>query len=808
MPGRRPWLLALLAGFAVSAGLVQAFLRDLPDVAALDSYRPALPTLVVDRRGRMLGEFFAERRRLLALREAPRHLIQAFVAAEDERFFEHRGVDVGSLLRAFWANSRAGGRIRQGGSTITQQLAKGVLLTSERTFSRKLKDMALALQIERRFDKEKILELYLNQIYFGAGAYGVAQASRTYFGKDVSELSVSEAALLAGLPKAPTAYSPFESAGAAEERRRYVLDRMREIGVLDVEAWRIARADAPRFVRDAPLQQVAAYAVEEVRQVLMERLGAERVLRDGLRVETTLDLDLQQAAFASLRRGVEAVDRRRGGWRGPERGATASLEELGAANGLLPSPRAEPAELPSGRTLSGVVTAIDTDRARARVAFAPGLEGELLAADAAWASRDAGASLTKLLKVGDVARFEVAASAQPPAERPQVRLAQEPAVEGALLALDAASGGVLALVGGYDFERSRFDRATQARRQPGSAFKPFVYAAALEAGFTQTTLLYDYQVEFRNVGRPGWWRPRNYDSVLRGPIPLYESLARSLNNATIRLLDDVGVARTVALARRAGIVSPLADDLGLALGSSELTLLELTRGYATFAAQGRRLSPYLVSRVLDRDGSVVLERVPLARDDPGEDPQAISAVDAYLTTHTLRGAVRRGYGTARDARRLGHSLAGKTGTTNANRDAWFVGFSPDVVAGVWIGDDDTQSLGRGETGARAALPVWVQFMATALADFPVRDFPVPPGVIFAWTDPETGEPKRSARPVAWAEAFAEGRAARKSSYVPPLASELEEQPGTVPIAGVTPFPGGAAALGASEARPVPPPVER
>jgi penicillin-binding protein 1A len=632
--------------------------RGLPDIAALDQYRPPLATRIVDRHGRTIGEWFEERRSLAPLEALPPHLVQAFLASEDASFFEHGGVDASALLRAAWSNLKSG-RVSQGGSTITQQLAKTLFLGPERTLWRKLQDMLLALRIERRLSKEAILEIYLNQIYLGAGAYGVGEAAETYFGKRVEDLTLSESALLAGLPKAPTALSPFVNPAAAEKRRQLVLERMIALGHVDAETGGRALAAPPRLAARSGNRDFAAAAwfVEQVRQALAAELGDEVVLRGGLTVETTLDLELQRSATSALRAGLERLEERAG------RGNT-------------------------------------------------------------------------------------------------------PRAEGALVSLEVASGDVLAWVGGYDFARSRFDRALQARRQPGSAFKTFAYGAALAAGFPPDATLYDYQVEYydRRSGRN--WRPRNHGGTLRGEIPLLEAFARSLNNATIRLVDEVGVGRVIDFARRAGIRSPLAPELGLALGTSEVTLLEITNAYGTFASGGRALAPRFLRRVVDRDGRELLGGQ--APEGLAYTPAAgISAVDAYLTTHLLREAVQQGYGTGHAAAPLAASLAGKTGSTNENRDAWFIGFSPELVTGVWVGHDDRTPLGSRETGARAALPIWSAYMTVALRAHPPGRFAVPHRVVFAGLDSWTGERLHASRPQPGWVPVAEGRRERYARFVPP-----------------------------------------
>jgi penicillin-binding protein 1A len=822
---RRALAALVLLAAAGALGLAAWITWDLPSLAPLVDYRPALPSVVVDRAGRPVAEFYAERRRMTPLGEIPPHVIEAFLASEDASFFDHRGVDLAALVRATLANLRAGGAVRQGGSTITQQLAKNLLLTPERTVVRKLRDIALAVRIERALPKERILEIYLNDVYLGRGAYGVAQAAQAYFGKEPADVTDSEAALLAGLVAAPTRYSPTRNPDAAEARRRWVLERMAALGRLSPAERDAAIADRPSVIAQIPpaVDPVAVAFVEEVRLELFGRLGEDTVRRGGLRIETTLDLDLQRRAVHALRSGLEGVDRRQRGWQGPREHVSAeelaiTADALRRANGLVAEQRG-PVPLPQARTLRGVVLAVEGEGARARVALAPGVEAELRWDDAAWAAREGkwreARSLETLLAPGDVAFFESVAGE--PGAPPRVRLVQPPAVQGALVSVEVETGAVLALVGGYDFRPGQFNRATQARRQPGSAFKPFVYGAALEAGFPTSAVVYDYQVETysRKLGR--WWRPKNAGGVLRGPVPIFEAFARSLNNATIRLLDDLGTARVASFARRAGIVSPLAEDRSLALGTSEVTPLELTAAYATFARGGERRTPHLVRRVLDRDGRVVANALPVSPAEPPSSPQGpaddapadalatkaparsaakpvptpdasgISPVDAYLLTHLMRGTIRRGYGTAHAAAKLDAPLAGKTGSTNQNRDAWFVGYSPRVATGVWVGHDvPTRELGRSETGGRAALPIWIEFMEPTLAAFPDEDgYDVPHGVHFAWTDPESRTAQRSDRYVAWAEPFATGRKPRRSTYVPPPVVP-EPEPEFTPGAGPPP----------------------
>jgi penicillin-binding protein 1A len=815
-------VLAALAGIAGWIAFHQAFLRDLPDLRNLHDYRPLLTSRVLDRDGRPIGEFYDERRTLVSLEQVPQHVVNAFLAAEDDTFFEHGGLDYRAILRAFWVNLQAGGQVVQGGSTITQQVAKSLLLTPERRYTRKIKDMLLARRIEQHFSKQEILYLYLNQIYFGHGAYGLAEAARTYFGTTPGELSVTQAALLAGLPKAPSSYSPHNDPDAAEKRRSYVLKRMFEEGFITEGAYEDALAKPPEITGppEQPDVEAAAWFTEEVRRQLFETLGGERVRREGLVIETTLDLDAQRAAVAAVRRGLEELDRRQG-WRGPLRrvevsAIEAALPELAAENGLAAD---DAAELPAGRALVGVVTRVDDAAGRAQVAFAPRLRGVVTLEDVRWArTPDPAAypvpvrSIAKVLRAGDVARF-MRSDAEGDGAAPRVRLLQDPAVEGALLALDVDRGEVVALVGGYDFARSEFNRATQARRQPGSAFKPIIYGAALRAGWTGASTIVDRPLVYTDPWTGEVWRPSNYKGRFYGRITLRDAIARSVNNATIHLLDEVGVKPTIEYARALGIEAPLEPNLSLALGASGLSLLELVRAYAVFPAQGRVVTPRFIRRVVDAQGNVLLENAPLGNapapeeaaappaagdgktakapealpesEEPAASPRmarsetplppghALSPVDAYITTDLLRGVITDPEGTGRKAADLGRPLAGKTGTTNEQRDAWFIGFSPDLVAGVWIGFDERKVLGKGETGGAAALPIWIDFMRAELARRPRREFEVPEGVVFARIDRATGLLAGSNQSDAVLEAFAEGTLPTETAEGAVAASEQD-----------------------------------
>ena len=817
-PGRSRLLrVALIAGGLLGLGALGAvvafylaFVRDLPDIERVEDYQPPLASILLDRNGNRVGEFFAERRRLLPLTEVPQHVVRAFIAAEDSHFFEHSGIDYPSILRAAWANLRAG-EVVEGASTITQQTVKGLLLSPERKFRRKVREIILARNLEQRLTKQEILYLYLNQIYFGSGAYGIAEAARSYYGKEVVDLSVGEAAQLAGLPKAPSTYSPRRNPEQAERRRLYVLGRMRDEGYITDALYEEAVAEVPAL-SDRPWQSDyadTAYFAEQVRRYLFETLGGDAVLEGGLVIETTVDLPLQSAAVAALQKGLDDLDRRQG-YRGPERqvapGELAeALVALGEENGLAIEAAADDGDVETPEAdvdldadfdarlrtalaegpLRGLVTEVDRKNDTAHVAFGPSGGGVVHLADVAWAREPDPdllprkvTSIAEVFTPGDVARFTLA----PPEDEAEdeeredaalrVTLHQRPEVQGALLSIDVSSGDVLALVGGYDFAQSEFDRVTQARRQPGSAFKPLVYGAALAAAeegrplYTPASIIHDRPKVYTDHSTGFVWKPKNYGRAFYGPITLRHALAKSINTAAVHLCDEIGVGNVIRYARRLGIESPLEPSLGLALGTSGVSLLELTRAYAVFPAGGQRVVPTFIRRVTDREGNLLIENVPLGNDfadgfdedayaEPtidvasgpsgleeapspirAEREQLIPEEQAYLMSDLLRAVVEEG--TGRRVKVLGRPLAGKTGTTNDQADAWFMGFSPEIATGVWVGFDEIRFLGAGETGSRAAAPIWIDYMGKALADLPKRDFALPKSIVFARIDRESG----------------------------------------------------------------------
>lgn len=724
------WHIVLLAGAAMvflaggsAAGVLWYFSQDLPPLDPLQNYQPSLVTRVYSDDRQIIGQFFIERRLLTPLQDIPKPLIQAVIAVEDARFFEHPGLDVVGILRAAWTNLRRGGRV-EGASTITQQLARSLFLSSERTFERKLKELILAYKMELVLTKEQILEMYLNQIYFGQGAYGVAAAAQTYFGKDLPKLTLAEAAFLAGMPKSPSAYSPFKAPERAKKRQEHVLARMEEAGFVTPEEREQAAAEPLAFRRPGA-EQIAPYFIEHVRQLLVAKYGEAMVYKGGLEVFTTLNVEMQKAAEAAVRNGLRDLDKRQG-WRGPLR--TVDLATLTA------NPPAGSQMLKEGDMIEGVVTKVGKDHVLVHIGTAI---GRLSFDDMAWAKRRLkGRDPTKdfvlvqnpkqLLKPGDV--IEVAVK-KVDRDLVHLRLEQTPIVEGGLVAIDPRTGAIRAMVGGFDFSRSEYNRAVMAHRQPGSAFKPIIYATALSQGMSPATLVLDAPVVYEQEDEEKIWKPENYERRFFGVISLREALIHSRNLATVRLLEKVGVRNVIEFARSVGIVSPLTPDLSLALGSSSVSLVELVSAYGVFVNQGVRVEPYAVASVKDSTGRALEETIPEPR-------QAIPKETAYLITNMMEDVVQRGTGQL--AKSIGRPVAGKTGTTNDYTDAWFIGATPNLAAGTWVGFDDRRPLGETESGAHASLPIWIDFMREALKQLPVVPFTIPDDVVFVKVDPSTG----------------------------------------------------------------------
>ncbi len=723
----------------VGVGFYFYFTRDLPSVSVLSEYKPNLITRVYSRDGEVIGEFYIERRIVVPLQRMPEHLVNAFIAAEDAKFFEHKGIDYLGILRALYKNLKSG-RIVQGGSTITQQVARSFFLSPEKTLSRKIREAILAHRIESRLTKEEILYLYLNQIYLGNGAYGVQAASEIYFGKDVSELTIAEAALLAGLPKAPSRYSPYTNPSLARMRQEFVIKRMLEEGFINrkqaEEALREKLILKPRRPRNL---WVGPYFTEYVRRYVEEKYGDSMLYKGGLNIYTTLDVRLQKIANRAVDYGRRAYDKRRG-FRGAEK-VLLTREEIAPFLKKVDE-RIKKYPIEPGRIYKALVLGVDRKSRSVIVAIGTSHRGIIRYQDLKWArlynptnDPDGGELVTNPLHLfhpGDVIEVRIKALPEEDYMLIPCALEQEPLIEAALLVMDPQTGYVLAMVGGSDFSKTQFNRAIQSRRQPGSAFKPIIYAAALDRGFTPATVVVDSPLVFEEVKEEGKgldWKPRNFEERFHGPTTIREALAKSRNVVTVKVLKSIGVDYVVSYARRLGIESALSRDLSIALGSSGVSLLELVRAYSTFANLGKRPEPLFITRIEDRYGNVLEEHAPHAED-------AISPQTAYIITNLLQGVVERGTGWR--ARALKRPVAGKTGTTNNLNDAWFIGYVPHLVAGVWVGYDDERPLGRNETGSRAAAPIWVRFMKEALKDVPPENFPIPDGVEFVKIDPKTG----------------------------------------------------------------------
>jgi penicillin-binding protein 1A len=692
-------------------------IHDMPDASELADYRAPTATRAYAWDGTLIGEFSTERRIFVPYEQMPPHLVRAFLAAEDKNFFQHSGVDAGGLSRAMLKNvvNALQGRRLEGGSTITQQVAKNILLTSDATIGRKLKEAILAGQLEQAVSKEQILELYLNEIWLGYQSYGVGAAAYNYFGKSINELTVEEAAYLAALPKGPQNYHPIRHKRAGIARRNWVLDEMADLGWLTrTTAERAKKTDLK--VQSAPARakyKDADFFVEEVRRRGLEELGP-RLTEGGYYMRTTLDPRLQTAARVALMHGLETYDRRHG-WRG----AWARVNQIGPGWEQAALAKTPPAERRAWR--AAVVEQVSGGSVRVLPAkdYEP---GNLVSEDVAWANRGKG------LKVGDLVFVE-------PAESGGYHLRQIPRVNGALVAMDPYTGRVLAMVGGYSFSLSSFNRATQAKRQPGSAFKPFVYATALENGYTPASYVTDARITLPGAGGEAW-SPENYNREYYGSMPLRRGLELSRNAMTVRLALGVGMKKIADMAERAGITPKMDKVLAMALGSGETTPFQLTAAYTAFVNGGRRAEPHLIEMVQDRDGEVIYraDKRPCPRcrasfggeESPRLQPNGKEIMDpivAYQITSMLEGVVQRG--TAVRARVLERPLAGKTGTTNEYRSAWFIGYSPQLVTGVFIGFDDNRSLGEGETGSQAALPVFIEFMQEATKGLPPTPFKEP-----------------------------------------------------------------------------------
>lgn len=692
-------LLLVSVGLGAFAGLLIVYKSDLPEVKQLEDYRPNVITELYADDGRTIGSFALERRVVVTYEQLPALLVDALLVTEDQNFERHWGIDVTGIGRAIFKGLFSGKRI-QGTSTLTQQLSRLCFLNSEKSFKRKFQELLFSIQIERFYTKHQILTLYGNQVPLGHRNYGFAAAAQYYFSKSLGELNLGEVAVLASMPAVAHFASPITNPDRILLRRNYVLDRMAKKGKISVDRARTAKASPLELRITTRRQALVPYFAEEIRKGLEQKYGSDAVNESGLRVYTTLNVDMQQAANEAVRWGLEDFDRRHG-WRGTQK----NVLQQGVPT--LESFRHEDWKRPKlpGSILTGLIVAARPKTAQIRFGE---YEAALSDSDIAWTGRK---SLTDLFKLGDLALFRVS-DVDAARKRLKVVLYQPPEIQGALVALDSATGAVKALVGGYDFDQSKFNRATQAFRQTGSAFKPFVFTLAIDQGMNPNDTIEDSPVSFPS--RQGTWSPQNYDRKFEGTITLRRAMAQSRNIPAVKLLSRFGIEKEIEYVKRFGVTSPnLAPYLPMALGSAEVTLLEMTSAYSVFPNDGVRVLPRLTQRVADYGGTVKEENLVEVREVI---PQSTSRAMVDL----LRSVVE--VGTAQRAKSLQRPIAGKTGTTNNYTDAWFIGFTPSLTCGVWVGYDKKRSLGKGETGARAALPIWMRFMERVLKDKPVEEF--------------------------------------------------------------------------------------
>jgi len=692
-------LLLVSASVGAGAGLLLVYSTDLPQVDELERYRPSAVTQLYDAQGRVIGTFALQRRVIATYDDYPQVLRDALVSIEDKDFYKHSGINLWRIAGAAYRDIESGGRV-QGASTLTMQLARNLFLSPDRSFHRKIEEALLAIQIERRFTKPQIFTLYANQIFLGHGAYGFEAASEYYFSKPARQLKLEEAALLAGLPKAPQIYSPINHPDRAQKRRNLVLNAMLEDGKITAAQAVEAKAKPIQLNVQKDPNSLAPYFVEETRRYLEGKYGSDQVHEGGLRVYTSLDMDMQRAARQAILEGLAAYERRHG-WHGD----LANVVVLGQHVDTYEDPDWDEEPEVNGY-IHAVVTAVSTSAAQIR--FGP-RTATIPGADVVWTRR----RLPALLALGDIVYVKVLSL--DPGGKAHVSLEQDSGAQGALVAIDNATGQIKAMVGGRDFNLSKFNRATQALRQVGSSFKPYVYTSVIDQGGSPDETVLDAPVTFQTPSGP--YAPHNYDEKFEGTITLRRALAQSRNIPALKLADRVGIKTVIDYAHRFGVTATLPPYLPVALGSAEISLIEQTSAFSVFPNDGVRITPRYITKVTDYEGRVLEEDYPDIKD-------VVSSRTARIMTSMLREVVL--HGTAIAAAKMPYPLAGKTGTTNDFTDAWFVGFSPSLTCGVWVGYDEKKSLGAKETGAHAALPIWIQFMNAALAGKETGEFQPPP----------------------------------------------------------------------------------
>ncbi|OPZ29394.1 MAG: Penicillin-binding protein 1A [Deltaproteobacteria bacterium ADurb.BinA179] len=720
------WL-KIFAGLMVFVFLLAGFwtywfvYRGLPSIHELKQPEPTRLSTVIASDGSPIGYFPPEGMIIKGGKDIPVRLIQAFIAAEDSTFYRHAGLDITRIIGALIADIRANSYV-QGASTITQQVVRSYLLSREKTITRKLKEIVLALRIERALSKEEILHLYLDRLYLGSGAYGVGAASLRYFNKECRDLNLAEMAMIAGLAPAPARYSPLNDFPAAKRRQNYVLTRMVEEGyITESEA-----ADAYREPLMITGESVALftnypYVTDYVKYLVTERYGEEMISK-GINVQTTISPRFQDAAIQAVRKGIIELEMRQGTYRGPEKGISETRKER-----ILAFQENQLAW--KGRELYRLYWA-EVVSVSPFVVNIGGKTMELSPQSYAWINPKGSWTPSGVLAPGNIIRLCYTPDG--------FVVSQEPRVQASLIAFDLQSDGSIALVGGFDYSQSQFNRAVSAKRQSGSAIKPFIYAAAIDKGFTPATIIFDTPITFQTQKDEEPWKPKNYEDRFYGATTLRTGLVLSRNVVTIKILKDIGIGYSIAYMKRFGMEADFPMDLSLALGSGSMTPYNLAKGYATFATYGLSFNPRLVDYITQIDIGPIFSARSDASVEPGSENEsrAISEQTAYIITNILTDVVQNGTGWR--AKELGRPVAGKTGTSDDNRDAWFIGYTPEILCGVWVGYDDMMPLGENETGSRAACPIFLDFMRVALKDRPVRDFPIPEGIVFAKVDTKTG----------------------------------------------------------------------
>jgi len=790
--GRRGWTLYIIYAFILSIfipliSVVLLFLyysKHLPDFKPLKERNLNAYSIVYSEEDEVVGKFLMENRIPIPYERIPKPLVQAFIAAEDADFFQHKGIDYKGIARAMFKNLMAG-RIVQGGSTITQQVTKAFFLTPKRSLLRKLKEVAYAFGLERNLTKEEILNLYLNNIYLGNGAYGVEAATESYFNKRTEQLNLAEIAMIAGLVKAPSRYSPINNLKRAKERQAYVLNRMAELGFISQEQKVRALRDPLKIQsRESAYFSKAPYFTEFIRHQVERKYGKEMLYLEGLRIYTTLDLSLQRIAQKSVEVGLRELDKRQG-FRGPvQRVSQREIKDLlNKKKGVL-------TPLPQNEIFEGIILSKDESK-KFYTVWVEDRKGILPFSETVWAlnikptphyTPEKVKTPSDLLKTGDVVQVKVKESSKK--DQPLIlTLEQEPLVQGALVCIDQKTGYAKAMVGGRDFSESQFNRAVYSRRQPGSAFKPIIYAAALEKGYSPSTILMDSPVEYSDYDEGTYWAPKNYDKNFMGPITFRNALAHSRNVVTVKILEDIGVGYALKFIKKLGIDSPIKRNLSIALGTSGVSTLELTGAFSIFANGGERVKPIFIKKIVTMKGEVLEENYPYIELDekeeedenseplsPVQKERVISPQNAFIMTHLLQGVVQ--HGTGQRAKALGRPIAGKTGTSSDYADAWFIGYTPTLLTTVWVGFDDKTSLGKNETGARAALPIWISFMDQALRNTPIETFKIPSGITMVKVNIETGLPVNEDSQETIIEAFIDGSIPEvKESFSVPSTNE-------------------------------------